>query len=264
MLVEQKANGFTIVKLHYTDHPLKNEAWVSAVKKSYPSEDMWNQEQELDFTKQVGRRAFPAFSKLHVKELLYNPYKHVLRGWDFGYHHPATVWAQINDKDQLLILRESMGTNITLDPFGKNIRAISKEHYTTKFDDYCDPSGRSKSDKSERTSVDILRTLGIRCRMKDTGVVDGLNLTRQLLLPREDGELGFYIDPQCTNLIDGFFGGYALRENSEDPDKDGFYEHLFDALRYIVVNVFDARHFSPVRPCFPWARKREPDEVSGY
>ena len=264
MQIETKPNGFTVVKLHYSDHPSKTAEWVLKYKKSYPSEDMWNQEQELDFTKQLGRRAFPAFSQGHIKPLQYYPYKHILRGWDFGYHHPACVFAQINDKDQLLILRENMGTDITLEPFGKNMRAISKEHYSTKFEDYCDPSGKSKSDKSERTSVDILRTLGIRCRMKDSGVVDGLNLIRQLLLPREDGEFGFYIDPQCVNLIDGFFGGYSLRENSEDPDKDGFYEHLMDALRYITVNVFNPRHFSPIRPCFPWARKRTVDEVSGY
>lgn len=264
MQVEEKSNGFTIVKLHYSDHPLKNEAWVASVKKSYPSEDMWNQEQELDFTKQIGRRAYPSFLKAHVKELEYNPYKHVLRGWDFGYHHPACVWAQVNDKDQLLILRELMGTNQTLMEFAKNVRAVSKEHYSTKFDDYCDPSGRSKSDRNERTSVDILRTFGIHARMKDTGVINGLNLIRQLLLKRENDEYGFYIDPQCTNLIDGFFGGYALRENSEDPDKDGWYEHLFDALRYIAVNLFDERHFTKVRPCFPWAKSRSPDEVSGY
>ena len=264
MQVETKPNGFTIVKLHYSDHPLKTEAWVSAVKKSYPSEDMWNQEQELDFTKQVGRRVFPAFLKDHIRELQYNPYRHVLRGFDFGYHHPACVWAQINEKDQLLVLRENMGTNITLEPFGKNINAISKEHYSTKFDTYCDPHGMDKSDKSERTSVDILRTLGIRCRMKNTNVVDGLNLIRQLLIPRDNGEFGFYIDPQCANLIDGFYGGYTLKENSEDPEKEGWFEHLFDALRYIVVNVFDPRHFSPVKPCYPWAKKREVDEISGY
>jgi hypothetical protein len=264
MQIEQKPNGFTIVKLHYSDHPLKTDEWVNAVKRSYPSEDMWNQEQELDFTKQIGRRAYPFFQKFHIKELQHNPYKHILRGWDFGYHHPACVFAQVNDKDQLLVLREIIGTNQTLVEFAKSVRAISKEHYSTKFDDYCDPSGRAKSDKNERTSVDILRTFGIRCRMKDTSVINGLNLIRQLLLKRDDGEHGFYIDPGCTNLIDGFFGGYSLKENSEDPDKDGWYEHLFDALRYTAVNVFDERHFSPVRPVFPWAKKRDVDDVTGY
>ena len=264
MLIEEKPNGFTVIKLHYSDHPFKDDVWVRSVKNSYPSEDMWNQEQELDFTKQVGRRAFPFFYKSHVKELTYNPYRHVLRGWDFGYHHPACIFAQINEKDQFLVLREVLGTNQTISEFAKNIKAISREHYSTAFDDYCDPSGRSKSDKSERTSVDILRAMGIRCRMKDSGVVDGLNLIRQLLLKRQDDEHGFYIDPGCTHLIDGFFGGYALKEDSEDPVKDGWYEHLFDAMRYVAVNVFNERKFIAVRPEYPWCRKRNPDPVSGY
>lgn len=264
MIIEEKSNGFTIVKLHYSDHPLKTEKWVDAVKKSYPSEDMWNQEQELDFTKQVGRRVYPTFTKLHVKELTYNPYRHVLRGWDFGFRFSSCVFAQVNEKDQLLVLREVMGTNKTLAEFAKSVKAISKEHYLTKFEDFCDPSGRSKSDKSEKTSVDILRTFGMHCRMKDTGVVNGLNLIRQLLLKRDNDEYGFYIDPGCANLLDGFFGGYTLKEDSDDPDKSGDYDHVFDALRYIAVNVFDERHFSAVRPCFPWAKKREVDKVSGY
>ena len=264
MNVELKDNGFTIVKLHYSDHPNKDAAWVASVKKSYPSEDMWNQEQELDFTKQIGRRVYPSFLQTHIKPLQYNTYRHVIRGWDFGYHHPAVVFCQVNDKDQFLVLKEIMGTNKTLAEFAADVKAVSKEHYNAIFDDYCDPSGRAKSDKSERTSVDILRTMGIKCRMKDSNVSDGLNLIRQMLTKRNDGEFSFYIDPSCREVIDGFFGGYALRENSEEPDKDGWYEHLFDALRYAVVNVFDKRRFLPIRPQFPFARTRHVDSVSGY
>lgn len=265
MQTELKENGFFIVKLHYSDHPLKNEAWVDSVKKSYPSEDMWNQEQELDFTKQMGRRVYPFFSKAHIKELKHNPYKHILRGWDFGYHHPACIFAQVNDKDQFTVLREVMGTNKTLKEFAKDVLAVCKEHYIgTTFEDFCDPSGRAKSDKNERTSVDILRTLGVKCRMKNSGVVEGLNTIRQLLITRKEGDYSFYIDPCCVNLIDGFFGGYSLKENSEDPDKDGWYEHVHDALRYIIVNVINLRSFEPIRPYYPFTRVRKVDEVSGY
>lgn len=264
MQCELKENGFAVIKLHYSDHPDKSAAWVSSVKRSYPSEDMWNQEQELDFTKQIGRRVYPAFTKEHLLSYTYNPYKHIIRGWDFGYHHPAVVFCQINDKDQFIVLREVMGTNKTLAEFAKDILAISKEHYSSNFDDYCDPSGKARSDKGSRTSVDILRTFGIKCRMKESGVVDGLNLIRQMLIKRKSGDFSFYLDPTCTNLIDGFFGGYSLREDSEDPDKDGFYEHLFDALRYAVVNVFDMRRFNPIKPSYPFHRKREVDSVTGY
>jgi hypothetical protein len=50
--------------------------------------------------------------------------------------------------------------------------------------------------------------------------------------------------PKAKDLVDGFKGGYRYKETlqgkiREEPDKDGFYDHIFDCLRYICTNLFN-------------------------
>ena len=91
--VQKNSNKFSVLFLHYTADPEKTIEWANNLKISYPSEDLWNQEMELDFTKTTGRRVFPNFSReLHIGKLLSIPNKEILRGWDFGYGHPACVF----------------------------------------------------------------------------------------------------------------------------------------------------------------------------
>lgn len=45
------------------------------------------------------------------------------------------------------------------------------------------------------------------------------------------------VSSACRLLIEGFKGGYAWDENGKKPKKTGVYEHLFDALRYLVVGL---------------------------
>jgi hypothetical protein len=39
----------------------------------------------------------------------------------------------------------------------------------------------------------------------------------------------------CPLLIDAISGGYAMDERTDEPKKDGYYDHLVDALRYACV-----------------------------
>jgi hypothetical protein len=41
------------------------------------------------------------------------------------------------------------------------------------------------------------------------------------------------VSPECQIFINGFSGAYEYDENGQ-PKKDGYYDHLFDALRYIA------------------------------
>ena len=57
----------------------------------------------------------------------------------------------------------------------------------------------------------------------------------------------FLIDQSCEILREGFNGGYTLKRPTrldpapDQPAKDGYYEHLFDGLRYLLLSAVDPR-----------------------
>jgi hypothetical protein len=264
--VKQNKNGFVVGLLHYSADETKDTVWVDEVKRSYPSVDIWNQEMELDFTKASGRRVYPEFSsEFHITSLKPIPYREIWRGWDFGYHHPACVWLQVADNDRIHILHELMGTEVVIQKFAEEVLATSKKLFSGfDFKDAGDPAVRARSDKNERTSADILRFMDIRILSKPMLIKDGINLIRSLLIPRIDGFVKLKTDDKCSRLIEGFLGSYQ-RDDQDEPIKDGFYEHLFDALRYCITMIYDPRNATVIRPSYPWTKKRKTvDAVTGY
>ena len=263
---KRNKNGFIIGYLHYSADETKDTAWVDEVKKGYPSLDIWRQEMELDFTKASGRRVYPDFkTEFHVSRLLPIPYRSIWRGWDFGYHHPACIWLQVTDDDRLHILGEYLGTEVTLQNFAEEVLALSKKNFPGyDFKDAGDPAVRARSDKSERTSADILRYMGVRIQSRPMLIKDGINLIRSLCTVRADGFVKMKVDEKCGLLLEGFLGGYQ-RDEQDDPIKDNYYEHLFDALRYAVTIIFDPRSQKQIRPQYAYAHKRKTaDSVTGY
>ena len=263
---KRNTNGFVVGYLHYSADTTKDQTWVDEVKRGYPSLDIWRQEMELDFTKASGRRVYPDFkSELHVSKLSPIPYRDIWRGWDFGYHHPAVVWLQVNDDDRLHVLAELLGSEIILQKFTEDVLATSKKLFPGwDFKDAGDPAVRARTDKNERTSADILRYMGIRIQSRPMMIKDGINLIRSLCTTRADGFVKMKIDEKCSTLIEGFLGGYQRNEEDE-PIKDNYYEHMFDALRYAVTIIYDPRSQRQIRPQHAYYKGRKTaDLVSGY
>lgn len=264
--VRRNNNGFAVGYLHYSADTTKDPAWVAEVKKGYPSLDIWRQEMELDFTKASGRRVYPDFkTELHVSRLSPIPYRDIWRGWDFGYHHPACIWMQVDDNDRLHILAELLGNEVVLQDFAEQVNALSKKQFPGwDFKDAGDPAVRARSDKNERTSADILRYMGIRIQSRPMLVKDGVNLIRSLCTLRADDTVRMKLDEKCSILTEGFLGGYQ-RDDNDDPIKDNYYEHMFDALRYAVTIIYDPRNQRVIRPQYAYAKGRKTaDAVTGY
>ena len=239
-----KKNGFFVIKLHYSaDDRKRTVNWKSEASRGVP-EDIWEQEYELNFQRQKGKKVFTEFSETtHCKSL--QPVNDILflRGWDFGYHRPACVLTQINTADQWCIIREWLGKDTALETFAQGVLSQCPRGDGIRYKDYCDPAGTQSSDKSVRTSIDILNALNIHPIYKKSAPEMRAGIIRSLLLKRSDGEPGLLLNKSCKMLTEGFLGGYHYPENlaygeKETPLKDGFYDHLFDALGYIAYSVF--------------------------
>jgi len=196
----------------------------------------------------LGEPVYSDFSySLHVKKLTYNPYLPILRGWDFGFRSPACVFVQIDEDGRIFILAEVLGDRIKLEDFSQKVFSRCDElfPFAKNFIDYCDPAGSQRTDK-DKTSVEILegalsrRYGGIRkvfYEYQNRSIKKGVKIITQLMREFIGGKMMFQIDESCENMIEGFMGGYHMSEKEDDMiEKDGVYDHLQDAFRYIIMN----------------------------
>ena len=251
-------NQFAVVRLHYSADPEKNEAWKERTRRGMPTES-WEQEYEINFEQHAGQAVYPGFRReQHVKELNWNPDLSMIRGWDFGFRHPAVVFAQMDVNDRLLLLREMLGTNILIHRFADEVLERSEEWFPdAKWKDYCDPAGTQASDKSEHSSIEVLERKHMVPEYRQEELQAGLNTIRFHLLPREDGIPSILVDPACSITIEGFQGGYHFpdardgRPDSDVPEKDGYFDHLMDAVRYVAIHVLPLAEKEPPPPSPP-------------
>ena len=237
-------NNFTIARLHYMADPEKDQKWVDMAKQGMP-EQGWEREYEISYEWFGGKAFFGEFKEYNVKHTDYRPRETVYRGWDYGYHRPACHISVINQRDQWCWLEAVLGKDEGIFEFGSRIRNYCLSHYPgAYFIDAGDPAGLQVTDKGDKTSVQILQTLGIYVRSRKQPIAQGAEIIRQKLQMRVDGVPGMLVNPDQTAVIDGFKGGLHYPEEKEGVpmreyyEKDGYYDHIFDAARYIATEMF--------------------------
>lgn len=244
-IVRNKRNDFTIVTLHYSADPSKNtDEWIHEAKKGMP-ERGWLREYEIDYSVYEGKAFFPEFKQFNIQESEYFDRETIYRGWDYGFHRPACLITKLNDKDQWCWLEVILGEDEGIMDFGKRIRKHCLTHFPgAYYIDVGDPAGEQKSDKSEKTSVQILEALGIYVRSRKQPIKQGAEIIRQKLQMRVDGIPGLIVNPNQPIIIDGFKGGLHYPEAKEGKpqreyyEKDGYYDHVFDCGRYLATEMF--------------------------
>lgn len=186
---------------------------------------------------------------IHKREIAAYQGKELLLGWDYGFRHPACIITQIDAKGRWGVIREVIGANITIDQFAD----VMKQFLNVNFPgfsmlSYGDPAGTQVNDKSEKTSEEILRSKGFNVVSSQSTYRDRKEIIEGKLSTLIAGVPALTVDPACKTIIDGFLGGYhypMIRQGqqftaikTEQPYKDGYYEHIMNALEYIAVNVF--------------------------
>ena len=114
---------------------------------------------------------------------------------------------------------------------------------SAKFLDYDDPAGKQHNALSEKTARDILNARGIYPTPGEERAKRRVDITRERLLPNANTTEPMLIvsEEHCPILYTGLRSGYRYpeekygRDTSSVPVKDGFYEHLVNALEYVVT-----------------------------
>lgn len=177
----------------------------------------------------------------HIGEFKYNTMKPILRGWDFGWHRPCAAFCQMDSDDRFIVLKEHMGNKIYLDEYADKVIEFSNKQFPdSKFEDYCDPAGTQQSDKGTRTSIEILNSKGVYPKYRRIEEVMVRTIIQRKINTYIGDKPALLVDKNCRIIKEGFLGGYYFAKNQEGvpenkPYKDGLYEHLMDAVRYIFA-----------------------------
>lgn len=264
------------------DNPFANKQNTEAMVKKYPpDEDPVGYRLNVlgkDVRPMQGAPVFKGHfnRRVHVNpHLRCNPMLPLYVGLDWGFHHPAAAFVQPDDKGRWNILGEIVGEEWDLRRFADEIFTYLKRHYPYHYYDpektpvserrivfWCDPAGSYQSDRGNKT-VEEFEEYGIVCnwlddsRMPETRV----DIMRKMLRTLIEGRPMLQVHPRCEVAIEGFEYGLHYRvmrngKKSPQPNKDGFFEHLFDGLGYLVFG--EVGYTATNR-----ARKRAPLQAKG-
>lgn len=160
-----------------------------------------------------------------------------VRGWDFGWHHPACAVAQLTPNGHVDILLAEMGTQTDLEPFARHMQTITERRLPGRvIEDYCDIAGKQETGLGV-TAVSVLNKLNIRPRFRYMELERTIKPVHDLISNLHLGRPILMADKTWARLCwEGMLGGYYYDENGK-PAKDGFYDHVQDAVRYMLAPV---------------------------
>lgn len=256
--------GIDCLRVHYTADPEKNpktaagREWLP-VAKSRMSPTKWDREMEIKYDTFEGRPVITSFKEeLYVKPLEINDFVPLRLTFDFGQNccclfsqlFRINKWnaKRINYLDEIFL--EMADTVQLIYHVKKLLESRFSYHWeNNKIIAHCDPAGNqtreTTSDKSINSSVKLLQANSIYPKSKKFGVPESTEFVTEVfdrILP--DDLPAVMIDDRCKFLIEVVNGGWhypqkATLGRTGYPEKDNYFEHGGDALRYDICNGFD-------------------------
>jgi hypothetical protein len=242
--------GFSVLQIHYSSHPDKDEAWAARESKRYPGGregKYWRGEQEIDFGAKQGRLVYPEFDRdVHVISLRKDqvpPEWPLFRVIDPGYVNPCGVlFIAIDGDGCLYVIDEFYESGQKVPEVASKIKALTgrrRAEFTLIGHD-----AFRETQSAGKTLADQFLDEGISCSPVDTRIDAGVLVVAKLLMVDDRGEPKLKILDRCTNTIKEM-EGYRYPELGEDEkDKKAEKEkplpvndHLMDCLRYAAMGI---------------------------
>lgn len=215
-------------------------------------ERTFRQEYEASFVTFSGR-IFYAFERAqNVKSFVGDLPSDLHIGIDFNVD-PMSATVAIKHGNILHIIDE-------LKIFGSSTDELVEEIKTRypgkKIIAYPDPAGaQRKTSAGGRTDHTILRNAGftVKAPHAHNAVRDGINAVNAKLRS-SSGVTTLFVDPKCKYVIE-CLEKQTYKEGTSIPDKDSGFDHMNDALRYMVDYLFPIRQPTAPLPVAHWGHK---------
>lgn len=200
-----------------------------------------------------GEPVFHAFSQEHAREHLDFPRgAYLVRGWDFGTKHAvvwSAYWAEEETEywwDLLEYYAEQSDTErqcqSVLSMTGEVFPFWNDRSICSGVRDYCDVAGRQQT--ATGSSLRVLHSYKIHPGYRVMGLQESITIYNRLLQKKDKtGHSIYMIDKTaCPRLYRASAGGYRYPMvgepgyGSDEPLKDGYFDHIADAARYAKIN----------------------------
>lgn len=179
---------------------------------------------------------------LHVVDKLpHNPAWPVLRFRDFGYRSPCCLFGQLDeDSGALNMLEEIQGEKEEVKAFESRVQALSNRLFPgASFIDFGDPAVDQHKDTG--STLKQLSDMGVNVNFIRSDLDEGIRIVRAVMERIVQGRPQLLLKRTgCPILIRALRGGYGTNDQGK-PIKDGYYDHTADALRYGIINIFNAQ-----------------------
>jgi len=162
----------------------------------------------------------------------------IYTGWDFNID-PMSVVIAVRHGDSLHVIDEiRMFSSNTQEA----VEEIKSRYPKSRIWAYPDPASRQrKTSAGGSTDLTILQNAGFVVKVPNshTPVRDRINAVNSRLCDTT-GIRHLFIDPKCKFTLEGL-ERHTYKEGTTQPDKDSGYDHMMDALGYMVDYMFPIR-----------------------
>lgn len=198
----------------------------------------FRQEYEATF-ETYGNRIFYAFDPVHnTKAYTGDLPRSIMIGMDFNVD-PMTAVVAIRSGELCYVIDEIVMYSSNTNEMVSEIQTRYPGRHITV---YPDPASRQrKTSAGGATDLTILQNAGftVKAPHAHNPVRDGINSVNSRLCSAS-GERRLFIDPACRKTIDAL-NKFSYKEGTSQPDKDSGYDHISDALRYLIDYVWPVK-----------------------
>jgi PBSX family phage terminase large subunit len=237
--VENANDSKRLIQVKTADNPHLPASYIDSLRENYPSQlvQAYLEGQFVNLTTgQVYDRFDRAKHVVPTDRTLLDGSQPLRIGVDFNISNMHAVIA-VRIADRLIVVDEIKKAHDT-DALGQTIRQRYPSH---KIYIYPDASGGNRSTNATRTDIQILESYGMsnQSPKSNPDIRDRVSAV-QALLENGKGATRLSIDAGCTELIRCL----ELQAYTDKgvPDKDGGYDHMNDALGYLVWREFNPLH----------------------
>jgi hypothetical protein len=212
------------------------ESEIEAARRDL-DERTFRQEYEASF-EESGSRIYYGFTDENIQQCM-NPDTSVIYiGMDFNIDPMSAVIA-VRSGETMHIIDE-------IRIFGSNtdemVSEINTRYPGSRVWVYPDPASRQrKTSAGGKTDLSILQNAGytVKAPSAHDPVRDGINAVNSRLC-NSLGIRQLFVDPRCKYTIESL-ERHAYKEGTTQPDKESGYDHMTDAVRYMINYIWPVR-----------------------
>ena len=223
-----------------------------AAARAEMDERTFRQEYEATFESYAGR-IYYAFTRDNVKAWTLPVPDTIYIGMDFNID-PMSATIGVRQGETMHIIDEIRMFSSNTNEMVQEIRA---RYPKTKVWVYPDPAARQRktSAPAGQTDLSILQNAGfvVKAPSAHDPVREGINAVNSRLCD-STGQRHLFVDPKCKYTIESL-ERHAYKEGTSQPDKDSGYDHMSDALRYMVSYIWPIRRDVAPPPAQRWSHR---------